>query len=333
MFTRCVFCHVTLPANELVERFPHGRRIAFDPERGRLWVVCPACSRWNLAPIEERWEALEELERTARDRGRLLSQTDNIALIRAGEIELVRVGKATRLPEEAWWRYGRELQKRRSRHTLVSILETSAMVGLSLTMGGFYWYYGGSFANNFLRWREYGSTAWRGYLQCPRCGSLIEELKFNQAKRIVVLPEADGVVLALRCRNCAYVDTSGQLRLEGNTAQHVLRRVLAWQNYAGASDAQVREATHAIETAGSAEMFTRGIVSTPLTLDELRKKQNRTRAIGLEIALNDDAERRLLELELSELEARWREEEELASIVDNELTPVPALEKLRRMLR
>jgi hypothetical protein len=41
-------------------------------------------------------------------------------------------------------------------------------------------------------------------------------------------------------------------------------------------------------------------------------------------------EQRLLELELAELEAHWLEEEELAGIIDGELTPLPVLESLRR---
>ena len=49
----------------------------------------------------------------------------------------------------------------------------------------------------------------------------------------------------------------------------------------------------------------------------------RTGAIALEIAANEHAEQRLLELELADLEARWREEEELADIIDGELTPLP----------
>jgi hypothetical protein len=65
MFTRCLFCHRELPANESLERFPIGRRVAYDPARRRLWAVCPSCRRWNLAPIEERWEALEEQALTA----------------------------------------------------------------------------------------------------------------------------------------------------------------------------------------------------------------------------------------------------------------------------
>ena len=34
---------------------PVGRRLAFDPAKGRLWVVCRSCERWNLTPLEERW--------------------------------------------------------------------------------------------------------------------------------------------------------------------------------------------------------------------------------------------------------------------------------------
>src|SRR5262245_23586851 len=104
MLSRCIYCHVGLPTNQTLEHLQLGQRVAFDPARGRLWVVCSACRRWNLAPIEERWEALEELERLTRDKGRLLSQTDHIALLRAEDLDVVRVGQA-QLVEEAWWRY------------------------------------------------------------------------------------------------------------------------------------------------------------------------------------------------------------------------------------
>jgi len=40
MFSTCIFCHGSLGANAVVEHFPVGRRLAFDSEKGRLWVVC-----------------------------------------------------------------------------------------------------------------------------------------------------------------------------------------------------------------------------------------------------------------------------------------------------
>ncbi|HMH86422.1 MAG TPA: hypothetical protein VK529_10795, partial [Gemmatimonadaceae bacterium] len=63
MYSTCLFCHTELGANEAVEHFPVGRRLAFDAAKGRLWVVCRKCERWNLTPVEERWEAIEECER------------------------------------------------------------------------------------------------------------------------------------------------------------------------------------------------------------------------------------------------------------------------------
>ena len=58
MYSTCIFCHAGLGSNEAIEHFPVGRRLAFDAAKGRLWVVCSACERWNLSPLEERWEAI-----------------------------------------------------------------------------------------------------------------------------------------------------------------------------------------------------------------------------------------------------------------------------------
>src|SRR5688500_1795019 len=63
VYATCLFCHAPLGRNETLESFPVGRRLAYDAERGRLWVVCRRCERWNLTPLEERWEAIEAAER------------------------------------------------------------------------------------------------------------------------------------------------------------------------------------------------------------------------------------------------------------------------------
>ena len=57
MYATCMFCNGPLGRNDALEHFPVGRRLAFDGEKGRLWVICPSCARWNLTPLEERWEA------------------------------------------------------------------------------------------------------------------------------------------------------------------------------------------------------------------------------------------------------------------------------------
>ena len=63
MFTRCLFCHRPFPENGQLGHMPRGRKIAYDPQLGRLWAVCESCHRWNLAPVEEREAALYELDR------------------------------------------------------------------------------------------------------------------------------------------------------------------------------------------------------------------------------------------------------------------------------
>jgi hypothetical protein len=50
MYSTCLFCHQALGANEAIEAFPVGRRLVFDQQRGRLWVVCRKCQKWNLSP-------------------------------------------------------------------------------------------------------------------------------------------------------------------------------------------------------------------------------------------------------------------------------------------
>lgn len=128
MWSTCLFCHASLGSNEVVERFPIGRRLAFDSAKGRLWVVCRKCERWNLTPVEERWEAVEECERRFRE-ARLRVSTDNIGVARLREgLELVRIGEPQR-PELAAWRYGDQFGRRRRRHV--------ALIGLgAATIGG-----------------------------------------------------------------------------------------------------------------------------------------------------------------------------------------------------
>src|SRR5438270_6600998 len=91
LYTSCLFCHTDLGANHFLPTFPVGRRLAFDPKKGRLWVICTRCGRWNLTPLEERWEAIDECERMFRGT-RLRMSTDNIGMARfRGGFELVRV--------------------------------------------------------------------------------------------------------------------------------------------------------------------------------------------------------------------------------------------------
>ncbi|HKN65433.1 MAG TPA: hypothetical protein VJW73_04110, partial [Gemmatimonadaceae bacterium] len=110
MYSTCLFCNSALGTNDQIAAFPVGHRLAYDPARGRLWAICARCGRWNLSPLEERWEAIDECERLFRGT-RLRYSTDNIGLARVGEhLELVRIGPAL-LPEIASWRYGSKIEQ------------------------------------------------------------------------------------------------------------------------------------------------------------------------------------------------------------------------------
>src|SRR5688500_4665460 len=129
MYSTCLFCNGPLGANAVIEHFPIGERLAFDAAKGRLWVVCRQCERWNLSPLEERWEAIEECERRFRET-RLRVSTDNIGLARLKEgLELVRIGAPQR-PEMAAWRYGDQFGRRRKRKMIRVGIGVSAVGGV-----------------------------------------------------------------------------------------------------------------------------------------------------------------------------------------------------------
>lgn len=112
MYANCVWCCANLGANESIEHLPIGRRLAYDAARGWLWVVCRRCDRWNLTPIEERWEAIEESERRFRA-SRLRVSTDQIGMVRIDDgLDLIRIGTPLK-PEFAAWRYGDRFARRR----------------------------------------------------------------------------------------------------------------------------------------------------------------------------------------------------------------------------
>ena len=61
-------------------------------------------------------------------------------------------------------------------------------------------------------------------------------------------------------------------------------------------------------------------------------RMGKPRSIALKIAVNDSVERRMMELELQEIEFIWKHEEELARIIDEQLTPEDIRERHFRRL-
>ncbi len=127
MYATCLYCHAHLGANEALEAFPVGRRLAFDAARLRLWVVCPRCKRWNLSPFDARERAIEQAERLFRDT-RLRMSTDEIGLARQRDgTDLIRIGAPQR-PELAAWRYGWQFLRRRRVAAAVGAMDVARTI-------------------------------------------------------------------------------------------------------------------------------------------------------------------------------------------------------------
>src|SRR5215510_4662506 len=95
MYSRCHVCRHALGTNSVVQHMRTGQRLAYDVDRGRLWVVCPGCGEWNLTPMEERWEVLEECEALYRA-PETRASSENIGISHAPGIDLIRIGSALR---------------------------------------------------------------------------------------------------------------------------------------------------------------------------------------------------------------------------------------------
>lgn len=342
MYSTCLFCNRDLGRNEVVERFAIGRRLAFDPAKGRLWVVCRGCERWNLTPLEERWEAIEECERLfAATRTRV--STDNVGLSRLRDgLELVRIGEARR-PEFAAWRYGDQFGRRRTRQALLVGGGVAAVAGLLA---------GGAAAG--IAVSGFGWSA----------ASLMHHIVKGSPEKVVArVPTADGAVLHVRRRHLAETliqrDGSGAFALRlrakntavlltGEEATRAAVLVLPAVNRFGGSRDEVQHAVGLIERAQDAGAYVARLAAAARVDDAPRDWRRRrwngsdskteglfalpkVDRLALEMALHEAQERRAMEGELAELERAWRDAEEIAGIADDMFLPAGVDERLKAL--
>ena len=340
MYSACLFCNRALGANEAIEPFPIGRRLAFDAAKGRLWVVCPSCARWNLSPFDERWEAIEECER--RFRGTLMrTSTPNIGLARLRDgTELVRIGRPLR-PELAAWRYGVRFGRRFRRAAFAAGAGGMALAGA--TAAGFAapaLALGGAAAAAAWLAREHGAL-----VRVAHGGRVLAVTRSDLAEtRLTSLDGEDAWALRLRHR-------SGSVEIRGAAAMRTLARVLARLNGLGARGATVDQAVAQLEIYGDranmlATMARHSERAAAAWRSQVRRFKlaegldvlvqpyvplaiatlPREGRLALEMALNEEDEARALAGELAELERAWREAEEIAAIADDLLLPSSVLD-------
>jgi hypothetical protein len=334
MFSTCLFCHANLGRNDSIESFPIGRRLAFDAKRGRLWVICRVCDSWNLSPLEQRWAAVEECERSYRATPIRVS-TDNIGLATlSSQVELVRVGKPLR-PEFAAWRYGTRLRRRplsRMAQTAASVTASAAVTGAAMAVG-----MTASLVD--LAATVSGVSGMRSLIQQP-LESLESRLHYDRVLAHIRTP--DGTLRSLRFSHVARLEVipgydrstwkfriahqEGITDLDGPTAGHIAGTLLSRLNRRGNSAGQVRQAARLITDTGDAERF----IHHSGLLRHTRRRKNSifwdddvgvlgltsTERLALEIAVHEDAERLAMQGELAALESAWRDAEEIAAISD-----------------
>lgn len=375
MYSTCLFCNGPLGANERISAFPVGRRLAYDPARGRLWVICTRCGRWNLSPLDERWEAIDECERHFRGT-RLRYSTDNIGLARIDErFELVRIGPAL-LPEIASWRYGARLQRYAAEtngvhrakalvqrgaglHRWVARKAASALAGYATSVG--------LSDDAMLRLRTFrrGDAVLARSVDERGTPIVIRYAHLGAAE--LIRPERDEPWrLVVR-------HDGGVARLAEGTGLRTAGKMLASLNFGVASNAEVHHAIAKLDEAGDREgYFTRvaslamrthwgrvpdapdvGLIEpTGSSFAERIALQLANRSfwgrggtgseeatplyrlpavdrLALEMASNEDIERRALQGELDALTAAWKEAEDIASISD-ELFADEVFEEFKR---
>ncbi|MGH7718920.1 MAG: hypothetical protein ACREON_08785, partial [Gemmatimonadaceae bacterium] len=342
MYTSCVYCNKRLGHNAVIEKFSVGRRLAFDAQRGRLWVLCAHCERWNLTPLEERWEAIEECERRFRGTPLRIS-SDNVGLAQLREgLELVRIGRALR-PEIASWRYGRY-----ARRLIRARQGRSARVNGVLA-------HGARSVDSMLRWFP--------RLRLPYDAATWLRIHGNAGAIVAMVPNGDEAPVVVRRRHLERArlmrpdpeqpwtlhlrHESGAASLSGDVGVRTAGKLLAVINgFSGTSD-EVDYAIAKLEDAGNPEgYFTRIaalVMRTAWGRDEYRGEAARAGAeamtaverlalyvttrsfwgrggtgseastalpqlpivdrLALEMAASEDVERRAMEGELAELEA------------------------------
>ncbi len=337
----CVFCNE--PLEEGIPEAPApGRRHAYDPHRGRLWEICPRCSRWNLVPMELRWETLEGWERAVRDEGRPVLETDRLALIRVGTGEVVRVSDPP-LPDWGHWRYGDHLPRfHPARKGLLQRLlgglpapplEGYDPYGLTGPMGGV----GGSsgpsqwLASPFLDRATPLTLAFAAIPlapACPSCGIPLplnpwefQEITFRTSREAASAeshldpgaPSRPPVGVEARCAHCGE-----RVILPLRAARPALRLGLSIIDSGAAAREEGRRAGEALSRVGGGGELLRGLGGIGAPLGELGVVER----VAVAIALDAEAEAEALELE-------WREAEEIAAIMDQELTEVEGFLRFR----
>lgn len=271
-----------------------GRRLAYDAAKGRLWVVCKKCERWNLSP-------LEFIKRAAIGGmgGGLLSNwmAGSIvifgapvpALIGGGAIAagigsyFLHLMKQTRLPHYA-------IRDQRG-----EIRRFSAFDAARATLAP---------AGHAFEWQVR-----LPYQQVKKTGAVLRALGINE------------------------IDTTGKHStiLRDDAAIRALSRILPHANMMGGGQFAFRRAMDVVNDAPNLQYLmhkasvTRSrwqfLQPASPTGETLISGLPAALGLALEMSIHENDERRAMEGELHELERRWKEADAIAKIADEMFLP------------
>jgi hypothetical protein len=297
-----------------------GHRLAYDPEKGRLWNVCRGCGRWNLTPLDSRWETLEACERSVRDRGKVRLATRHLSLVDVGEGELIRIGFAPR-PEFMDWRYGPRLPETAIKpgffRRILEKLPAPPVDGYDpyrFTLGA-------AAAAPWLASPFLESASALTYLfshvplapECPSC-ALPLALRPWEFQSVRILGSRAGPKILAPCALCRQ-----QVDLPLAEARPTLRMGLSLVTPPVMLRPMAQAVAQELESLGGPGGLLNLLASGEVALADLDAGHR----AGLLVSLDEAAEGEALE-------AEWREAEEMAAIMDGELSHVPGFEEFRR---
>lgn len=326
MYKTCAFCSGPFGGDGGASGLGVGRRFAYDAWKSRAWVVCAKCRRWNLTPYDTRLDTIAALDRMAAA-GRVAATSSQVALLRSGAYEMVRVGKPPRV-ELATWRYGERLKARERERLKVllpfAVVGVGAGIALAVASGG------GAFEALWLtNFGDVGDSIYSGVLGnrklnieppvCDHCGRvMVLRAKHIQHARLSRTMHQD-LALLLSCPHCRTVGAM----LEGDQAEVALRHGLTFVNLRKAKRIKKKaaEAAEYLERHGGPERIIAARARLEIPVGSLAAHE----ALALEMAVDEQAEVR-------ELEREWRRAEEIAEIADN-LALNPTLEEEFRRLK
>jgi hypothetical protein len=314
-------------------------------------VICTRCRQWNLLPLEERWEALEEAERLATTAESRVDG-ERIGLARTADgLELLR---ATGLPDAdiANWRYGRRLQRRRSLlwwiagASMVLAIALGARAGLASRSSAFGVYAAMSVAFWFaIVWRD-PPRLWLKITPEIGASERAWQWQLSQIRFERTSPEAPPSLVVPR--------RDGELHLQGPFAAAFLASLFPRINGLDCSRASIDRAVARVAEAerkfdreppkshrkrGGRRKSTEPAPAPErplrpwerLAVHHLRQPlltQDPEQRLALEMAVTEEVESLQLSRRATRALGEWPEQEEIAAIADDLLIPESIRERL-----